>query len=74
ISEKHTGDKAWIGDIIRLNPRVYIIDGFRKSFLNGEWFFHDVKYTLYFWLSTLILLTVGSLLHMKYRDKFVEFL
>ncbi|KLV17812.1 MULTISPECIES: ABC transporter permease [Bacillus] len=74
ISEKLTGDKAWIGDILRLNPLFYIIDGFRNSLLKGEWFFHDVKYTLYFWLITLLLLTVGSLLHMKFRDKFVDFL
>ncbi|MES9688639.1 Teichoic acid translocation permease TagG, partial [Bacillus sp. JJ353] len=52
----------------------YIIDGFRNSFLNGNWFFEDINYTLYFWIFTLLLLTVGSILHMKFRDKFVDFL
>ncbi|MBY0184878.1 ABC transporter permease [Bacillus altitudinis] len=74
ISEKLTGEKAWIADILRLNPFFYIIDGFRNSLLKGEWFFQDVKYTLYFWLITLLFLTIGSLLHMKFRDKFVDFL
>ncbi|MEC0494186.1 ABC transporter permease [Bacillus glycinifermentans] len=60
--------------VLKLNPLFYIIDGFRNSFLNGRWFFEDINYTLYFWLFTLLLLTVGSILHMKFRDKFVDFL
>ncbi|AWM45720.1 MULTISPECIES: teichoic acids export ABC transporter permease subunit TagG [Bacillus] len=60
--------------VLKLNPLFYIIDGFRNSLLDGQWFFQDVKYTLYFWLFTLFLLTVGSVLHMKFRDKFIDFL
>ncbi|MEI1423182.1 teichoic acids export ABC transporter permease subunit TagG [Bacillus cabrialesii] len=60
--------------ILKLNPLFYIIDGFRNSFLDGQWFFQDMKYTLYFWLMTFLLLLVGSILHMKFRDKFVDFL
>lgn len=60
--------------ILKLNPLFYIIDGFRNSFLDGQWFFQDMKYTLYFWLFTFLLLLVGSILHMKFRDKFVDFL
>ncbi|XYM18498.1 teichoic acids export ABC transporter permease subunit TagG [Bacillus spizizenii] len=60
--------------VIKLNPIYYLIEGFRNSFLDGKWFFQDMKYTLYFWLFTLLLLTVGSILHMKFRDKFVDFL
>ncbi|QHZ45398.1 MULTISPECIES: ABC transporter permease [Bacillus] len=60
--------------VLKLNPLFYIIDGFRNSFLNGHWFFEDIKYMLYFWVFTLLILTVGSILHMKFRDKFVDFL
>lgn len=60
--------------VIKLNPIFYIIDGFRDSFLDGQWFFQDVKYTLYFWVFTLLMLMVGSILHLKFRDKFVDFL
>jgi len=60
--------------VIKLNPLFYIIDGFRNSFFGGDWFFEDVTYTLYFWALTLLILTVGSILHMKFRDKFVDFL
>ncbi len=61
-------------NVIKLNPLFYIIDGFRNSFLGGSWFFEDVTYMLYFWAFTLLLLTVGAVLHMKFRDRFVDFL
>ncbi|AGN38139.1 teichoic acids export ABC transporter permease subunit TagG [Bacillus paralicheniformis] len=61
-------------NVIKLNPLFYIIDGFRNSFLGGSWFFEDATYMLYFWLFTFLLLLVGSILHMKFRDKFVDFL
>ncbi|KXZ17166.1 ABC transporter permease [Bacillus nakamurai] len=73
IAEKF-GNRPELLNILKLNPLFYIIEGFRDSFMEGQWFFHDMKYTLYFWLITLLLLTVGSLLHMKFRDKFVDFL
>lgn len=60
--------------LVKLNPLFYIIDGFRNSFLGGSWFFEDVTYMLYFWAFTLLLLTVGAVLHMKFRDRFVDFL
>ncbi|EQM26080.1 teichoic acid ABC transporter permease [Bacillus licheniformis CG-B52] len=61
-------------NVIKLNPLFYIIDGFRNSFFGGSWFFEDATYMLYFWAFTLLLLTVGSVLHMKFRDRFVDFL
>ncbi|MEK5382459.1 ABC transporter permease [Niallia sp. FSL W8-0635] len=60
--------------ILKLNPVYYIVSGYRNSFLNGTWFFEDLKYTIYFWLVTLVLLLAGSILHLKFRDKFVDFL
>jgi len=74
ISHQLGQDHPRLLALIKLNPLFYIIDGFRNRFLSGSWFFQDMKYTLYFWLFTLLLLTVGSLLHMKFRDKFVDFL
>ncbi|MCY7838659.1 ABC transporter permease [Bacillus haynesii] len=69
------GDKhPTLLNVIKLNPLFYIIDGFRNSFFGGDWFFEDVTYMLYFWALTLLILTVGSILHMKFRDKFVDFL
>ena len=58
----------------QIESTFYILDGFRNSFFDGSWFFEDITYTLYFWAFTLLLLTVGSVLHMKFRDRFVDFL
>ncbi len=60
--------------ILKLNPFYYLIEGFRNTFLNGDWFFNDVKYALYFWIITCIFFILGSMLHMKFRNRFVDFL
>ncbi|CAI6326326.1 teichoic acids export ABC transporter permease subunit TagG [Bacillus subtilis] len=74
ISEQLGKNHPNLVSVLKLNPVYYLIEGFRSSFLDGKWFFQDMKYTLYFWLFTFLLLTVGSILHMKFRDKFVDFL
>lgn len=61
-------------NILKLNPLFYIIEGFRYSILGGKWFFEDLSYTSYFWSMTLLLLTIGSYLHIKFRSKFVDYL
>ena len=35
--------------IILANPIVYIITGYRNTFVNQRWFFQDWQYTIYFW-------------------------
>lgn len=60
--------------ILRLNPIYYIIDGFRDTFLSREWFFEKATYSLIFWGIILILLILGSHLHMKFRSKFVDYI
>lgn len=63
-----------IVNILQLNPLYYIIDGFRDSFLDRVWFWEKPTLTLIFWLITLILLTLGSHLHMKFRARFMDFI
>jgi teichoic acid transport system permease protein len=61
-------------DIFRLNPIFYIIEGFRFSFLGGEWFYQDIAYMLYFWLITFLILLMGSFVHIKFRHKFIDYI
>ncbi|WHY91258.1 ABC transporter permease [Neobacillus cucumis] len=61
-------------NIIELNPFYYIIIGFRDSLLGGKWFFNDLPYTLYFWFITLLILLIGSSIHLKFRHKFVDYI
>lgn len=64
----------WLGNILKLNPFYYIIEGFRKSMLGQGWFFEDLTYTLYFWVLTFILLYFGVMIHMRFRKSFVDYL
>lgn len=60
--------------VLKLNPIYYLIEGFRNSFLGYAWFYDDWIYTLYFWVVTLLILLVGSVLHIKFRKKFIDYL
>jgi len=59
--------------ILKLNPIYYLIEGFRDSLLSREWFWHKGSYSLIFWGITLIILIIGSHLHLKFRNRFVDF-
>lgn len=65
---------GWVVDLLKLNPIVYIIEGFRDSFVGHKGFWQEPSYTVYFWLITLVCLYVGSVLHMKFRERFVDYL
>lgn len=58
--------------ILKLNPIYYIIEGMRDSLLSRQWFWEKGSYTLIFWGMTLIILILGSHLHLKFRSKFVD--
>ncbi|WP_026581955.1 ABC transporter permease [Bacillus sp. J33] len=61
-------------NILKLNPFFYIIEGFRNSLLGGKWFFHDFQYSLYFWFISILILFIGSTIHLKFRHKFVDYI
>ncbi|MDC4240159.1 ABC transporter permease [Clostridium tertium] len=58
--------------IIRLNPFIYIIEGFRNTFLYNKWFFEDAKFTAYYWLVTIVTILIGAMIHMKFRNRFSD--
>lgn len=61
--------------IMKINPLFYVIEGYRSGFLGLGWYFIDQwQYTLYFWAVTLILLFIGSMLHIKFRKHFIDFI
>jgi len=64
-----------IQTLMKLNPIYYLTEGYRASILGLSWYpIEHWEYTLYFWGITLILLFFGSVLHVKFRDRFVDFL
>ncbi|MCT8140333.1 ABC transporter permease [Anaerobacillus sp. CMMVII] len=61
--------------IMKINPLFYVIEGYRAGFLGLGWYFIDQwQYTLYFWIVTAVLLLIGSILHMKFRRHFIDFI
>jgi teichoic acid transport system permease protein len=67
--------KPWIHDILLLNPLYYIVEGYRASLLGTSWYpITHWHYTLYFWAVIFVFMLIGSLVHIKFRDRFVDFL
>lgn len=59
---------------LKLNPFYYLVDGFRNTLIRDTWFFEDLALTFYFWSFTLLILFVGVFMHLKFRNKFVDYL
>ncbi|OCA84653.1 MULTISPECIES: ABC transporter permease [unclassified Bacillus (in: firmicutes)] len=61
--------------IIKFNPLTYLVEGYRAAMLGQSWYFIEhADYTLYFWGVTIVLLMIGSALHLKFRNHFVDYL
>lgn len=61
--------------IMKLNPLVYLIEGYRAAFFGTEWYLvTHWEYTLYFWGLILVMLLIGSILHVKFRRNFIDYL
>jgi teichoic acid transport system permease protein len=60
---------------MKINPFYYIVEGYRSSLLGTDWYFiSNFQYTLFFWAMVLVLLMAGSALHLKFKDRFVDYL
>ena len=57
---------------IALNPAYYLIDGYRRTFLYGGWFWERPVLTCYFWLVTLAILVAGRAIFRKLRPHFAD--
>jgi len=60
--------------IIKLNPLVYIIEGYRNSMIYHKWFWEDMHMTVYFWIVTIIIFVIGGLTFNKLRPHFADVL
>ena len=63
------------GFIVKLNPLYYIIESYRAAVFGTGWYVaeHPI-YTLYFIAVIIFLLVIGSMLHVKFRRHFVDYL
>ena len=70
---------ADIGDtrvvsILKLNPLVYIVNGYRSAVFEKEWFFQDFFSTMYFWIVTMVLFGMGALIFKRLKVHFADVL
>jgi len=59
---------------IKLNPLVYIIEGYRDSMINHIWFWEKPMMGLYFWVVALIMIAVGFSTFKKLKPHFADVL
>lgn len=58
--------------LIEFNPMLYIINGYRDSFINHVWFWTDMRLTLYFWVLNFIILISGVFVFKKLQPHFAD--
>ncbi len=67
------GSNKWVS-ILKLNPLVYIVNGYRSSVYERQWFFEDFFSTMYFWIVTVVLFGVGALIFKRLKVHFADVL
>ncbi|SES88012.1 teichoic acid transport system permease protein [Oceanobacillus limi] len=61
--------------ILKLNPLYYLIEGYRSALFGTDWYFvTNWEYTIYFWGLIIVLFLFGSMLHVKFRRHFIDYL
>jgi teichoic acid transport system permease protein len=60
--------------VLKLNPLVYVVNGYRSSIYGREWFFEDFFSTMYFWIVTVVLFGLGALVFKRLKVHFADVL
>jgi teichoic acid transport system permease protein len=60
--------------IIQLNPFYYVVEGYRAALLWGDMSIVFSTQALYFYNFTVVLLFLGTALHVKFRKQFVDYI
>ncbi len=60
--------------LIKLNPVNYIIEGYRNSMIDHQWFWENIPAALYFWAVTGAIFIFGGLTFKKLRPHFADVL
>jgi len=66
-------DEKW-AIILKLNPLVYIVNGYRSSIYEKAWFYQDFFSTMYFWIFTVVLFGIGALVFKRLKVHFADVL
>lgn len=59
---------------LKINPLVYIVNGYRSAIYERQWFFEDFYSTMYFWIVTVVLFGIGALVFKRLKVHFADVL
>lgn len=68
-----TAPEEWVV-ILKLNPLVYIVNGYRSAIYERSWFFEDFFSTMYFWIATVVLFGIGVAVFKRLKPHFADVL
>ncbi len=60
--------------IVKINPIVYIVNGYRSALCEQTWFFEDFYSTMYFWIITVVIFGIGALVFKRLKVHFADVL
>lgn len=60
--------------LFKLNPVFYIVNGYRSCLFEKQWFFEDFYSTMFFWITTIMIFGIGSLIFKKLKIHFADVL
>lgn len=60
--------------IVKINPLVYIVNGYRSAIFEKTWFYEDFYSTMYFWIFTVVIFSIGALVFKRLKVHFSDVL
>lgn len=60
--------------VFKLNPLVYIVNGYRDSIYGEKWFFEDFFSMMYFYVITAVLFGIGAVIFKRLKVHFADVL
>lgn len=59
---------------LKINPLVYIVNGYRSAVCERQWFFQDFYSTMYFWIVVVVLFGIGAAVFKRLKVHFADVL
>lgn len=56
----------------QMNPFYYIIEGYRDSIIGRQWFWENLDLCVYFWVVTLVIVSIGCHVFSKLKSHFAD--
>lgn len=60
--------------LVKINPLVYIVNGYRSTIFEKSWFYEDFYSTMYFWIITVVIFGMGALVFKRLKIHFADVL